>query len=103
MSFEDGYSRRDFLKGLLYGSGAAAAASSFVPTDAHGLDVSGVASLLSMDPLSLEYKVLGKCCKLCFTTRIVQHYQPIYMIEAIRGPGDSIFAGDMSKATARLH
>lgn len=48
-----------------------------------------IADLLRIDPLTLEYKVGSRCCWYC-TDRIVSHYQPVALIEVMRGGGDSV-------------
>lgn len=59
---------------------------------AMAFDVS-IAGLLSIDPLTLEYKIFSSCCYYCTDYYIVSHYQPVALIEVIKGGGDSAIGG----------
>jgi hypothetical protein len=101
--------RRSFIKvATLLGCNATvtglSGALSLMPArvEAAGLSAGNIASLLSIDPITLEYLVFGPCCVLCPTNLIVKHYQPVLMVEVIRGAADSLFAGPGSAALAPL-
>lgn len=52
--------------------------------------VSDLSALLSVDPVTLQYIVGPPCCSICAGTFIVNHYQPVAIIECIKGSADSI-------------
>lgn len=60
----------------------------------YAMDAS-IATLLSIDPATLEYKIFGSCCYYCQDKMIVSHYQPVAIIEVIKGGGDSAIMGGM--------
>lgn len=49
-----------------------------------------IATLLSIDPVTLEYKVFGPCCYFCQDYMIVSHYQPVVLCEVVKGGGDTV-------------
>jgi len=48
-----------------------------------------IAQLLSIDPVTLEYKVFSPCCYFCQDYLVVSHYQPVVLCEVIKGGGDT--------------
>lgn len=87
-------SRRKFLKL----SGAAVAAGSlglgvFSPS-ARAASMS-LAQLLSVDPVTLEYKIFSPCCYFCTDYLVVSHYQPVILCEVVKGGGDSAIGGGL--------
>ncbi len=82
-------SRRKFLK--LSGAAAVAASTGLgifsKEAQAFGTNI---VQLLSVDPATLEYKVFSPCCWYCPSYLVVSHYQPVALIEVIKGGGDSI-------------
>lgn len=85
------FSRRDFLKGGASIMAAAIAGTVSSIQKAHAGDfgdVSKLSSLLSIDPVTLQYLSLSSCCTYCESYVIVTHFQPIYFIECIRGSMD---------------
>lgn len=81
--------RRQFLK--LSGAAAIAAALGmgvYTPK-ARAVAVS-IATLLIIDPVTLEYKVFSPCCYFCTDYLIVSHYQPTVLCEVVKGGGDTV-------------
>ncbi len=75
--------------------------SSLFPKEAKAeLNMSDFASLLSIDSQTLEYKVFSPCCYYCPDYLIVNHYQPVILIEAIRGGSDSVVSGEGSESSS---
>ncbi|HBP6379217.1 TPA: hypothetical protein L6A07_29035 [Pseudomonas aeruginosa] len=74
-------------------SAAALAASTIglgvVSPSARAMSVN-IARLLSIDPLTLEYKVFSPCCYFCQNYLVVSHYQPVVLCEVIKGGGDTV-------------
>ncbi len=52
--------------------------------------------LLSIDPVSLEYKIFSPCCYFCPNYVVVSHYQPVVLCEVIKGGGDSAVGGGIA-------
>jgi hypothetical protein len=106
MAINQKVDRRSFLKmASLFGASSMTGMASVMSmlaskANAGGLSAGNIASLLSIDPITLEYRVFGPCCVLCPTNLIVKHYQPVLLIEVIRGAADSIFAGPGSASLA---
>ena len=87
--------RRQFLKL----SAAAAAAAAFglgVYTPSARAMALSVATLLTIDPITLEYKVFGSCCYFCQDYLIVSHYQPVVLCEVVKGGGDTVLGQPMA-------
>lgn len=86
------FSRRTFVK--VSAAGAAILATGMgVYTPKVKAASAGIASLLSIDPATLEYKVFSTCCYWCTDEYIVSHYQPVAIIEVIKGGGDDAISG----------
>lgn len=49
-----------------------------------------LATLLTIDPVTLEYKVFSPCCYFCQDYMVVSHYQPTVLCEVVKGGGDSV-------------
>lgn len=98
--------RREFVKrsvGSILATSALSSSviSSLFPAEARAdLNISDFADLLSFDPRTLEYKVFGPCCYFCPDHLIVNHYQPVILVEVIRGGADSVVVGKGSKSSA---
>ena len=90
--------RRGFIKNTAAAIGSSSIVASTLSTKAaaQSLGAAQIAALLHIDPITLEYKVLGPCCTFCPTNFIVNHYQPVMMVEVVRGPVDSIFLGSLT-------
>lgn len=80
--------RRRFNKLTAGAITAAAMGLGVVSTEARAAGVN-LATLLTIDPLTLEYKVFGPCCYFCQHYMIVSHYQPVVLCEVVKGGGDS--------------
>lgn len=52
--------------------------------------MASMATLLFVDPVTLEYKVFGPCCYFCQDYMIVSHYQPVVLCEVVKGGGDTV-------------
>ncbi|MFL1449318.1 twin-arginine translocation signal domain-containing protein [Pseudomonas tritici] len=86
--------RRQFLKL----SGALAAAAAFglgVYTPQARAALLNLATLLTIDPITLEYKVFSSCCYFCQDYLIVSHYQPVILCEVVKGGGDTALGQPM--------
>ncbi|MCF5382080.1 twin-arginine translocation signal domain-containing protein [Pseudomonas syringae] len=81
--------RRQFLK-LSATAIAAAAFGMGVYSPAARASIVSIATLLVIDPITLEYKVFGPCCYFCTDYLIVSHYQPVVLCEVIKGGGDTV-------------
>ena len=83
------FSRRKLLKL----SAAAAAAGAFglgVYSPSARAALTSIATVLSIDPVTLQYLVFSPCCHFCPDYLVVSHYQPVVLCEVIKGGGDSI-------------
>lgn len=81
--------RRRFMKMSAASSAALTIGVGVKSPTALAIDAS-IATLVTVDPLTLEYKVFGPCCHLCPNKLIVSHYQPVAIVEVIKGGGDSL-------------
>jgi len=88
-------SRRSFLK--LSGSAVAAGALGLgvYSPQTRAASIS-LAQLLTVDPLTLEYKIFSPCCYFCPDYLVVSHYQPVVLCEVIKGGGDTAVGGGLS-------
>jgi hypothetical protein len=82
-------SRRKFIKLSAAASAAAAVGLGVKSPQAMAFNAS-IAQLISIDPVTLSYAVYGPCCYWCQDYLIVTHYQPVALIEVIKGGGDSV-------------
>lgn len=82
-------SRRRFVKMSATASAAAALGFGVRSAEAAAMSAS-IASLIIVDPVTLEYKIFGPCCHFCPDHLIVSHYQPVALVEVIKGGGDSV-------------
>lgn len=80
--------RRKFMKLSAAACAAAAVGLGVKSPKAWAFDTS-IVQLISVDPATLEYSVYGPCCYWCEDYLIVSHYQPVAIIEVIKGGGDS--------------
>ncbi|MDF5937105.1 hypothetical protein P4126_31805 [Pseudomonas aeruginosa] len=64
---------------------AAAAIGFGVKTQEAAAMSASIATLLFIDPITLEYKIFGPCCHFCPDHLIVSHYQPVALVEVIKG------------------
>lgn len=87
-------SRRQFLKMSTAATAAAALGLGVYSPGSRAMTAS-VATLLSIDPLTLEYKVFSPCCYFCPDYMVVSHYQPVVLCEVIKGGGDSVLGQPM--------
>jgi hypothetical protein len=82
------FTRRKFMK--MTAAGAAAMSLGFgVRTPEAQASAASIATFLSIDPVTLAYKIFSSCCYYCTDKFIVSHYQPVALIEVIKGGGDS--------------
>jgi len=90
-------SRRKFMKLSAAGAALVAAGIGVRSPAAYAMaaNAASIATLLSIDPITLEYKVFGQCCYYCPDYLIVSHYQPVALIEVIKGGGDSAIVQGM--------
>lgn len=95
-------SRRQFMKMSAAASAAAAIGFGVRAPEAAAMSAN-IATLISIDPITLEYKIFGPCCYFCQDHLIVSHYQPVALVEVIKGGGDSVLGqpigGPMSVGT----
>ncbi|EOS8793614.1 twin-arginine translocation signal domain-containing protein, partial [Pseudomonas aeruginosa] len=82
-------SRRRFVKMSAAASAAAAIGFGVKTQEAAAMSAS-IATLLFIDPITLEYKIFGPCCHFCPDHLIVSHYQPVALVEVIKGGGDTV-------------
>jgi hypothetical protein len=82
-------SRRKFLKLSTAAAVAASTGLGVYTKEAQAFGTS-IVQLLSVDPATLEYKVFSSCCWYCPKYLIVSHYQPVVLIEVVKGGGDSV-------------
>ncbi|WP_081235209.1 MULTISPECIES: twin-arginine translocation signal domain-containing protein [Pseudomonas] len=87
--------RRDFLKMSTAAALAAGTGMSMYTEHAKAL-VPGLTTLLSVDPITLEYKVFGPCCHFCPNKLIVSHYQPVVLCEVVKGGTDTVLGNPVS-------
>lgn len=87
--------RRDFLKMSSTAALAAGTGLGMYTEHAKAL-VPGLTTLISVDPITLEYKVFGPCCYFCPDKLIVSHYQPVVLCEVVKGGGDSVMGNPVS-------
>lgn len=97
--FPSSFYRRDFLKMSSAAALAAGTGMGMYTEQAKAL-VPGLSTLLSVDPVTLEYKIFGPCCYFCPNKLIVSHYQPAVLCEVIKGGGDSVFGNPISSLLA---
>ncbi|MBN0996642.1 twin-arginine translocation signal domain-containing protein, partial [Pseudomonas aeruginosa] len=76
-------SRRRFVKMSAAASAAAAIGFGVKTQEAAAMSAS-IATLLFIDPITLEYKIFGPCCHFCPDHLIVSHYQPVALVEVIK-------------------
>lgn len=88
-------SRRKFLK-LSSTAIAAGAIGLGVYTPRARASSMSLAQLLSVDPVTLEYKVFSPCCYYCTDYLVVSHYQPVVLCEVVKGGSDSAISGGIS-------
>lgn len=81
-------SRRKFLKLSTAAAAAGAMGLGVKSPEARAAGIS-IAQLLSVDPVTLEYKVFSPCCYFCPDYLVVSHYQPVVLCEVIKGGGDT--------------
>ncbi|MPQ69262.1 twin-arginine translocation signal domain-containing protein [Pseudomonas sp. MWU12-2323] len=95
--------RREFLKLSAVAAVAAALGLGVYTPKARAMAAS-IATLLTIDPVTLEYKVFSPCCYFCPDYLIVSHYQPTVLCEVIKGGGDTVLgqpiAGPLSAGVA---
>ncbi len=80
--------RRHFNKLSAAAIAASAAGLGVVSPKVRASDTN-VAQLLSIDPVTLEYKVFSSCCYYCQDYMVVSHYQPVVLCEVVKGGGDT--------------
>lgn len=85
-------SRRKFLKLSSAAMAAGAMGLGVYSRESRAATIS-LANLLSIDPISLEYKIFSPCCYFCPDYLVVSHYQPVVLCEVVKGGGDSAIAG----------
>ncbi len=86
---DDKISRRGFMKLSTAAALAGAAGLGVKSEEARALGV-GMTTLLSIDPITLQYLVFNPCCYVCPDELIVSHYQPVALCEVIKGGGDTV-------------
>lgn len=82
-------SRRKFVKLSTAAVVAASTGLGIVSKEAQAFGTN-IVQLISVDPATLQYKVFSTCCWYCPKYFIVSHYQPVALIEVIKGGGDTV-------------
>jgi len=85
----DSMPRRDFLK-LSAAAATAAAIGLGVYTPQVRAMTASIATLITVDPVTLEYKIFSPCCHFCPDYLVVSHFQPVVLCEVVKGGGDSV-------------
>lgn len=82
-------SRRKFIKLSTAAAVASSTGLGILSKEAQAFGTN-IVQLLSVDPATLEYKVFSPCCWYCPDYLVVSHYQPVVLIEVIKGGGDTV-------------
>lgn len=91
----DALPRREFLKLSTAAVAAGAVGLGVYTPEARAMSAS-IAHLLSVDPVTLEYKIFGPCCYFCPNYVVVSHFQPVILCEVIKGGGDSVIGNPIA-------